>query len=89
MRCCTCADYLQHREDTLPLLIANSARRQGRDGVEVFEEFMTAAHQRHLDGEPLRPDGPTRVTDPYLGRLAALMALGAGMSNPPGQQATP
>lgn len=73
--CYTCLDYLRHRQDTLPRLIATKADREGRPGREVFEESMDAAHARHLDGEPLRPGGPTRITDPYAGRLAALMAL--------------
>lgn len=78
MRCYTCLDYLEHRQDTLPRVIVAKAQRENRLGSEVFAEFMQAAHQRHLDGEPLRPGGPTRVTDPYLGRIAAVMAMGAG-----------
>lgn len=78
-RCYSCLDYLNHRQDSLPELIAIKANREGRPGREVFEEYMTGAHRRHLDGEPLRPGGPTRITDPYLGRMAALMALGAGL----------
>lgn len=79
--CYTCLDYLDHRQDSLPRLLAEKARREGRPGAEVFAEFMFAAHLRHLEGAPLRPGGPTRLTDPYLGRVAAVMA----MACPPGE----
>lgn len=72
--CYTCRDYSQHRREALSPALAEKAKREKRDVVEVVDEFMLAAHQRHLTGEPLRPDGPTRVTDPMIGRITALMA---------------
>lgn len=70
--CFSCRDYATARRSTIPQPLADKARREDRDVTEVVDEFMMAAHDRHMSGEPLRPDGPTRVTDPTLGRIAAL-----------------
>lgn len=74
--CYTCLDYTEHRREVLAGPLADRAIREGRDAVDVVDEFMAAAHERHLSGTPLREGGPTRVTDPVLGRLAALLAPG-------------
>jgi hypothetical protein len=74
--CYTCSDYAQHRRHTLAPALADKAQRENRDVVEVVDNFMLAAHDRHLAGHPLREGGPTRVTDPNLGRLAALLSPG-------------
>jgi hypothetical protein len=90
--CYTCQDYLADPEKRLALAhrFGDKARAEGRDPVAVVDEFMAAAHERHLAGEPLRPGGPTRVTDPALGRLAALLSPGLfGTSvKPPGEGRT-
>ena len=74
--CYTCRDYAQHRIDVITQPLADKAEREDRDAAEVVEEYMAAAHARHLAGDPLREGGPTRVTDPTLGRLAALLSPG-------------
>jgi hypothetical protein len=74
--CYSCRDYALHRRETLAVPLADKARREGRDVIAVVDEFMLAAHDRHMAGEPLRPDGPTRVTNPAIGRLAALLSPG-------------
>lgn len=74
--CYTCRDYSVTQRERIAVPLANKARREGRPVIEVVDEFMWAAHQRHLDGQPLRPDGPTRTTDPTFGRLAALLSPG-------------
>lgn len=74
--CFSCRDYAEHRRAVIAGPLADKAKRERRDVVSVVDEFMLAAHERHLAGEPLRPGGPTRVTDPALGRLAALMSPG-------------
>lgn len=74
--CYTCRDYAAHRRDVLAGPLADKARRENRDVVEVVNEFMHAAHIRHMTTkEPLRPDGPTRLIHPRLGRIAALMGI--------------
>lgn len=72
--CYTCRDYALARREVIAVPLGDKARREGRDVIEVVDEFMAAAHRRHLNGEPLRPGGPTRIGDPALGRLAALFA---------------
>lgn len=74
--CYTCRDYTHHRREQLAEPLADKAIREGRDVIAVVDEFMLAAHERHMAGEPLRPDGPTRVTHPDFGRLAALLSPG-------------
>ena len=74
--CYSCRDYALHRREVIAGPLAAKARWQGRDTVEVVDEFMLAAHARHLAGQPLRPGGPTRVTDPDIGRFAAMISLG-------------
>lgn len=74
--CYTCRDYAESRRAVLAEPLANKAIREGRDVREVADEFMLGAHRRHLDGQPLRPGGPTSVTDPAFGRLAALLSPG-------------
>ncbi len=74
--CYSCRDYAETRRHALAEPLAEKARREGRDVIEVVDEFMLAAHDRHMTGEPLRPDGPTRVTNPEFGRLAALLSPG-------------
>lgn len=77
--CYSCRDYAEYRREVIAKPLAVKARREGRDVIEVVDEFMLAAHDRHLNGDPLRPGGPTRVTDPTLGRLAALLSPGLFM----------
>lgn len=78
--CYSCRDYAEHRREALAVPLADKARREGRDVVEVVDLFMAAAHRRHMAGEPLRPGGPTRATDPRIGRLLATYALiGSGV----------
>ncbi len=74
--CYTCRDYATYRREELALPLAKKASREGREVVEVVDEFMIAAHNRHLDGTPLREGGPTRVLDPMVGRMAALLSPG-------------
>lgn len=74
--CYSCRDYAEHRRDALAEPLADKAIREGRPVVEVVDEFMMAAHDRHLAGTSLRPGGPTRVIDPALGRVAALLSPG-------------
>lgn len=74
--CYTCRDYATHRRADLAEPLADKAIREGRDATEVVDEFMAGAHARHLDGTPLREGGPTRITDPVVSRLAALLAPG-------------
>lgn len=72
--CYTCRDYAENRRHVLAAHLADKADREQRKATEVVDEFMDAAHERHVaTGEPLRPDGPTRITDPEAGRLAALL----------------
>lgn len=73
--CYTCRDYATWRRRVLAQPLADKARREGRDVIEVTEEYMAGAHQRHIGGLPLRPGGPTRVTDPFAGRTVATYAL--------------
>jgi hypothetical protein len=73
--CYTCRDYAETQRTRIAQPLADKARAEERDVVEVVDEFMWAAHERHLDGESLRKDGPTRVTDPVAGQLAALMGI--------------
>ena len=80
--CYSCRDYAQHRRDDIARPLADRARREGREVIKVVDEFMLAAHDRHMTGEPLREGGPTRVTDPTIGRFAALMMLG-NLGEPP------
>ena len=87
-RCYTCCDYLEHRRDALAPALADKARAEGREVIPVVDEFMLAAHARHLTGEPLRPDGPTRVTDPTFARLAALLSPGLFGATPAAPEAT-
>lgn len=76
--CYTCRDYAEHRREVLAVPLADKARREGRDVIEVVDEFMLAAHDRHVDrGEPLRPGGPTSITSPAANRLITLMMLGS------------
>jgi hypothetical protein len=84
--CYTCRDYARERREAIAVPLANKARTQGRDVVEVVDEFMAAAHERHLTGEPLRPGGPVRVTNPTAGRLLATYALLGQMADPPTTQ---
>lgn len=72
--CYTCRDYSTHRREALVEPLADKAIRERRDIVEVVDEFMNAAHERHLDGTPLRPGGPTRITNPAIGRLVAMLS---------------
>lgn len=74
--CYTCRDYSTHRRDALVGPLSDKAIKEGRDVAEVVDEFMNAAHERHLDGTPLRPGGPARITDPAIGRLMAVLSLG-------------
>lgn len=74
--CYTCRDYTERRIDSIAPPLADKAEREGREVIDVVNEFMLAAHKRHLGGQPLREGGPTRVTDPELGRLAAMMSPG-------------
>lgn len=75
--CFTCRDYAKMRRDLLAEPLANKAQKEGRDVIEVVDEFMNAAHKRHMDANsPLYPGGPSTVTDPRLSRLAALMSPG-------------
>lgn len=76
--CHTCQDYLDHgtKRKVLSDELALKAFRDGLKAEDVVDEFMLAAHKRHMDGYPLREDGPTRMTDPYLGRMAALLSPG-------------
>ena len=74
--CYSCGDYATSQRERIAVPLADKARREGRDVIEVVDEFMLAAHERHIAGEPLRPGGPTRVTDPAIGRLAALLSPG-------------
>lgn len=80
--CYTCRDYLSTRRERLAIELGKRAKQTGRDVIELADEFMDAAHQRHLDGQPLREGGPTRVTDPVSGRLAALAMLGRMFEEP-------
>jgi hypothetical protein len=73
--CYTCRDYAAHRRYQLAQPLGEKARREGRDVIEVVDEFMWAAHERHLDGTPLRDGGPTRITDPTAGRLLTTLAM--------------
>lgn len=85
--CYSCRDYAEHRREAIAKPLADKARREGRDVLDVVDDFMLAAHRRHLDGEPLRPGGPTQIIDPTVGRkLAAYALLGrlADSSNRPG-----
>lgn len=75
--CFKCRDYAHARKEILaPKLAAKAELASGeRSIIEVIDEFMMAAHRRHVEsGEPLRPGGPTRVTDPAVGRLNAMLA---------------
>lgn len=75
--CYSCRDYLTpEKRLVLADSLGDKAKREGRDVIEVVDEYMLAAHERHLGGQPLRPGGPTRVTDPAIGRLAALLSPG-------------
>lgn len=76
--CYSCRDYALKRRSVLAPHMGDKAIREGREATEVVDEFMEAAHERHMAGEPLYPGGPTRVTDPALGRLAALFAAAEG-----------
>jgi hypothetical protein len=79
--CYTCRDYLTERRELLAEAMGRAAREQGRDVIEIADEFMAGAHRRHVEeGKPLRPGGPICVTDPDLGRLMATLAmLGANL----------
>lgn len=72
--CYACRDYAEHRADVIVQPLADKAIRERRPVQEVVNEFMWAAHARHLEGEPLRPGGPTRVLGPTLMRAAVLMS---------------
>lgn len=75
--CYTCRDYAEHRREAIAQPLADKAKREGRNVIEVVDEFMLNAHSRHMStGEPLRPDGPTSLVDPRLRRIAMLMASG-------------
>lgn len=75
--CYTCRDCADHRKETIAEPLAAKAKREGRDVIEVVDEFMYAAHDRHTEtGEPLRVNGPTRFSNPEFGRLAALLSPG-------------
>ena len=73
--CYTCCDYVDYRREVIVQPLADKADREGRDAADVVNEFMMNAHARHVrTGLPLRPDGPTRIIDPSLGRVAAFAA---------------
>lgn len=73
--CYTCRDYAKKRRDAIAGPLADKARKEGRDVIEVVDEYMLAAHARHTSTrEPLYPGGPTSQLDPTLGRIAALMS---------------
>ena len=74
--CSSCGDYMQHRRGVIAQPLADKAQREGRAVIDVVDEFMRGAHARHMAGHPLRTDGPTRATDPAIGRLAALLSPG-------------
>ncbi len=74
--CFSCRDYVERRRSVIAQPLADKARREGRDVIEVVDDFMWSAHRRHMSGEPLREGGPTRAVDPTLGRLAALLSPG-------------
>lgn len=74
--CYSCRDYAEHRRDALAAPLADKAIREHRDVDEVVNEFMSAAHARHVYGTPLRPGGPTRITDPAISRFAAMLSPG-------------
>lgn len=74
--CYTCRDYAVHRKAIIAGPLVAKARRENKSVTEVVDEFMHEAHDRHMrTGQPLRPDGPTRLIHPALGRLAALMGV--------------
>jgi hypothetical protein len=83
--CYSCGDYREHRRESLAQPLADKARREGRDVIEVVDEFMGAAHERHLSGTPLREDGPTRVTNPLAGRILSTYALLGSMVAQPAE----
>lgn len=74
--CYTCRDYAEHRRGAIARPLAGKANREDRNVIEVVDEFMLAAHDRHLSGQPLREGGPTRVIDPWIGRMAAMLSPG-------------
>lgn len=75
--CYTCRDYALSRREVIAPPLADKARREGREVIAVVDEFMASAHLRHVQsGQPLRDGGPTRVIDPVVGRLAALLSPG-------------
>lgn len=74
--CYSCRDYSKKRRGVIAIPLAKKAEQERRDAEGVVDEFMQAAHERHMAGNPLYPGGPTRVTDPELGRLAALLSPG-------------
>lgn len=87
--CFTCRDYARERREAIAEPLADKARLEAREVIAVVDEFMAAAHVRHVTtGEPLRKGGPTRVTDPTVGRLLATYAmLGARLTPPAGDGA--
>jgi hypothetical protein len=75
--CYTCRDYSENRREVIAGPLAEKATREGRPVVEVVDEFMMAAHRRHMSSrQPLYPGGPISYTDPAIRRLAHLMMPG-------------
>lgn len=75
--CFTCRDYADERREIIAKPLADKAHREGRDVIEVVNEFMNAAHARHIEsGEPLRSGGPTDVVNPAIRRLSAMLIAG-------------
>lgn len=72
--CYTCRDYAQKRREVIAGPLADKAQRENRDVVEVVDEFMLAAHSRHMNTrEPLYTGGPTGIFNPAIRKLAALV----------------
>lgn len=75
--CFTCRDYADKRRDVIAEPLAEKAHREDRDVVEVVNEFMNAAHARHIEsGEPLLPGGPSDVFNPAVRRLSTMLLAG-------------
>lgn len=77
--CYSCRDYAQQRQDQLAQPLTDKANREKRDVIDIVDEFMLKAHDRHMAGTPLYPGGPVTITDPMISRLAALLAPGMGI----------
>jgi hypothetical protein len=75
--CFTCRDYADKRREVIAKPLSEKAQREGRDVVNVVDEFMNAAHSRHMTHNiPLLPSGPTGIVDPSLRRLATMLTSG-------------